>query len=177
MAIETHSAGTALIGDRVWSDDDGDGVQDPGEPGIGGVTVQLRGAGADGILFTADDSLANTTSTADGSYLFSGVAPGEYVVDVTDTGAVLSSYSLTSGPHSNSDPTAPITVIGGQIYDTADFGYNPPDAQDNTIGDLVWYDADNDGAQDGNESGIPNVSVASDQRHQWRWNLGPGWRR
>ena len=30
-------AGTAVIGDRIWSDANGDGVQDPGEPGIGGV--------------------------------------------------------------------------------------------------------------------------------------------
>ena len=35
-------ASTAVIGDRVWSDANGDGVQDAGEVGIGGVTVQLK---------------------------------------------------------------------------------------------------------------------------------------
>ena len=29
------------IGDTIWEDTDGDGVQDPGEPGIPGVTVTL----------------------------------------------------------------------------------------------------------------------------------------
>ena len=33
------------IGDFVWLDLDGDGVQDAGEPGLGGVTVELRDSG------------------------------------------------------------------------------------------------------------------------------------
>ena len=31
----------ASIGDLVWNDTDGDGTPDPGEPGIGDVTVEL----------------------------------------------------------------------------------------------------------------------------------------
>jgi len=37
--------GTALIGDRVWSDVDADGRQDPGELGLAGVTIDLIGPG------------------------------------------------------------------------------------------------------------------------------------
>ena len=37
----TGNTGTGAIGDRVWIDADGDGVQDPGEAGLAGVTVQL----------------------------------------------------------------------------------------------------------------------------------------
>ena len=32
----------AAIGDRLWLDEDGDGVQDAGEAGIPNVTVELR---------------------------------------------------------------------------------------------------------------------------------------
>ena len=32
---------TGAIGDRVWIDADGDGLQDPDESGLGGVTVNL----------------------------------------------------------------------------------------------------------------------------------------
>lgn len=49
------------IGNRVWRDSDGDGVQDPNEPGLDGVTVELY---RDGVL-------AGVTTTANnGQYLF-----------------------------------------------------------------------------------------------------------
>src|SRR5688572_16065596 len=41
----------ATIGDRVWNDANGDGIQDAGEAGIAGATVEL---------FTADGVLADT---------------------------------------------------------------------------------------------------------------------
>ncbi len=57
------------IGNRVWQDDDYDGVQDAGEPPLSGVTVRLVCAGA-GIDVT-------TTTDVDGSYLFSNAnVPG-----------------------------------------------------------------------------------------------------
>jgi len=51
------------IGNRVWEDTDGDGVQDPGEPGVSGVTVELQDAG--GTL------IASATTDANGNYIFS----------------------------------------------------------------------------------------------------------
>ena len=55
------------IGNRVWYDPDGDGRQDPGEVGIGGVTVNLfAGTAATGT------ALATTTTDADGEYYFGG---------------------------------------------------------------------------------------------------------
>ena len=36
-----NGTGTGAIGDRIWNDANGDGVQDPGESGIAGVTVKL----------------------------------------------------------------------------------------------------------------------------------------
>jgi hypothetical protein len=49
------------IGNRVWRDADGDGVQDPGEPGLDGVTVELY---RDGVL------VGTVTTTSGGQYLF-----------------------------------------------------------------------------------------------------------
>lgn len=52
------------IGNRVWSDTDGDGVQDPGEGGILNVTVRLYNAG---------NTLVGTAVTdANGEYYFVG---------------------------------------------------------------------------------------------------------
>ncbi|MDF1595163.1 MAG: SdrD B-like domain-containing protein [Acidimicrobiia bacterium] len=60
-----------LIGDFVWKDTDGDGVQDEGEPGIAGVKVELFDA-------ETDESAGSTNTDADGIYVFGNVAAGDY---------------------------------------------------------------------------------------------------
>ncbi|GLZ37073.1 SdrD B-like domain-containing protein [Actinokineospora sp. NBRC 105648] len=59
----------------VFDDTNGNGAQDPGEPGIGGVSVTLSGTDAQG-------NTVNTvvTSAVDGSYLFSDLVGGTYTV-------------------------------------------------------------------------------------------------
>ena len=49
--------GNGTIGDRIWYDVDGDGVQDAGEPGLAGVSVTLTFGGDDGNLATTADNL------------------------------------------------------------------------------------------------------------------------
>ena len=69
-------AGTGTIGDRVWHDLNGDGIQDAGEPGLNGVTVTLQGdLDGDGV-----EDITLTTVTAnvggiDGFYLFEFLPP------------------------------------------------------------------------------------------------------
>ncbi|MEM1172949.1 MAG: SdrD B-like domain-containing protein, partial [Cyanobacteria bacterium P01_H01_bin.35] len=46
---------TASLGDKVFFDDDKDGIQDEGEAGVEGVTVTLTGGGADGIIGEGGD--------------------------------------------------------------------------------------------------------------------------
>src|SRR5439155_1307251 len=62
------------IGDRVWVDGNGDGVQDAGEAGINGVTVQL--------LDAASNVIATATTAGDGNYTFNGLTGGTYTVRV-----------------------------------------------------------------------------------------------
>ncbi len=148
-------AGDQAIGDRVWSDANGNGVQDPGEVGIGGVTLDLLSAGADGKCGTADDSVvASTVTNAAGAYLFTGMGPGVYCVRVTDTAGVLTGLTQTGGVN----PHGPITLGAGQSYLDADFGYQ---GQCVSIGDLVFYDANRNGVYEPgpNERGIPGVTL------------------
>ncbi|MFP4031040.1 MAG: SdrD B-like domain-containing protein, partial [Desulfococcaceae bacterium] len=155
FGYQNTSATTALAGDRVWHDVDGDGIQDPGEPGIGGVTLELLSAGPDGSLGTADDlEEAATTTAADGGYLFADIAPGQYIVRVTDTADVLDGYTLTGG----TNPSAPFTLAGGDVYLGADFGYRNPALF--SISDRVWLDGDGDGVPDPGEPGFSGVTVS-----------------
>ena len=55
------TTGTGKIGDTVYFDTNGNGAQNPGEVGIGRVTLNLISAGADGNFGTADDKLVGTT--------------------------------------------------------------------------------------------------------------------
>ncbi len=151
----TAPAGTAVVGDRIWSDADGDSVQDPGEVGIGGVTLRLMAPGPDGLFGTGDDVVTlSTTTAADGTYLFVGIAPGVYRVDVTDTGAVLTGYVLTLGP----EPSNSILLAAGDVDVSRDFGYRNPSLF--SISDAVWDDDDGDGARDPGEAGIASVTVS-----------------
>ncbi|MEM6793631.1 MAG: SdrD B-like domain-containing protein [Acidobacteriota bacterium] len=152
------AATTAVVGDTVWIDDDSDGLQDPGEQGAAGVTLELRSPGTDGVLGTVDDVVeATTTTNADGRYLFTGVAPGDYAVAVTDTGGVLTGFTQTTGPQSSTNPSTPFTVAGGDVYLLADFGFDRAGLF--AIDDVVWYDADGDGVLDPGEQGLGGVTV------------------
>ncbi len=154
----TAPPATAVIGDYVWADVDADGKQDPGEVGIGGVTVELRGPGPDGILGTPDDITVGSpiTTDPDGSYLFTNVAPGQYLVRVS--GAPLAGYTPTSGPQSEgATSSTPVTVAGGDVLTDVDFGFDKPALY--SISDRLWYDADRDGVLDAGESGIGGVTV------------------
>lgn len=63
------------IGDLVWLDLNNNGRKDANEVGIGGVTVRL-------LDESGTTQIATTTTAADGSYLFSGLMPGSYVVEI-----------------------------------------------------------------------------------------------
>lgn len=179
---------TGAIGDRVWIDVDGDGVQDAGEAGLGSVTVQLRTPGADGIFGTLDDAgfdgiigtaddnygldgalgggddpassiYATTTTDAAGNYVFDGLPAGVYRVFIP---ATPTGYTQTGDPDSTLDNTSttPIVLAPGDVYVNADFGYQPNAGVGYAIGDTFWVDADGDNTVDAGEPRLPGVTVS-----------------
>lgn len=80
------------IGDRVWRDDDGDGLQDLAEPGIDGLTVGLDGIDTDG------NAVSMTTTTAGGgTYRFDGLPSGDYDISFSlpaPAGAITPVFTL-----------------------------------------------------------------------------------
>jgi uncharacterized repeat protein (TIGR01451 family) len=143
---------TGAIGNYIWADANGDGVQDPGEAGVGGVSVQL---------FDETGTLVDTvTSQSDGSYLFTNVPFGDdYTVQVSNVDPALSGFTPTSGPQSQGDYTsAPVTLnaVSSSVTDI-DFGFDNPLL--NTISDAIWSDVNGDGIRDAGEPGIAGVEV------------------
>ncbi len=112
---------TTSIGNFVWNDLDQDGIQDPSEAGIGGVTVNLYAG--DGTF------IAGTTTTAGGSYLFDNLDPGDYYVDfIPPSGYVISPRDQggNDAVDSDADPTTgqttPTSLAAGENDLTWDAG-------------------------------------------------------
>jgi hypothetical protein len=76
------------IGDRVWVDNNCNGIQEAGEKGLAGVTVKLYQAGADGQFGTSDDvTVATQTTDINGNYLFTNLLAGNYQVGFSNIGS------------------------------------------------------------------------------------------
>ncbi len=161
----TYDAGLlilASIGDYVWHDLDGDGVQEAGEPGIGGVTVNL---------YDGDGNFQGTTTTdPTGYYLFDNLYPGDYYLEFIDP----EGFDLTF-PNQGINDATDSDVDGSNgpgttQVTTLDPGEHDPDWDAGyyicvPIGDLVWYDVDEDDVWDSNENGINGLVV-----NLWREN-------
>lgn len=141
-----------MIGDFVWNDLNGDGVQDVGEPGLDMVTLDLiEDTNGNGMIDAGEPVLQTQTTTGGGAYNFINLPVGDYLVTVTDTNGVLTGDILTGGV----DPAA-VSLAKGQDFDAADFGFQ---RQDGVIGDLVWHDFDGNSLVDPGEPGLENVTL------------------
>ncbi len=99
LVADGGAGGTGQIGDFVWQDNNGNGIQDRGEPGIAGVTVHLEQCGG--------AALASTVTDGGGRYLFTELAAGRYVVRfIAPTGYVFSPTRDRGKQGKDSDPDA-----------------------------------------------------------------------
>ncbi len=139
------SATGSLIGDSVFYDANGDGFQDPGEAGIGGV----------GVTVTGPSGTFNRTTDAGGLWLVAGLAAGQLPVTV-NTATLPPGYNTTptNGPASRN-----FAVAAGADFLRADFGFNAPAGTTGTIGDTVFFDTNGNGVQNGVEGGIAGVTL------------------
>lgn len=129
------------IGDFVWLDTDGDGIQDAGEVGIAGVTIYV-------IDPSTGDTIATAITDATGHYLVN-VEPGTYTVVVVPIDG-----------YDNTTPTTWTATVTPDGYDLDnDFGFILPAGQ-YSLGNYVWNDTNGNGSQDGGEQGVSGVSVA-----------------
>ena len=105
---EQIAPGIVSIGNRVWNDYNMDGVNDPNEPGISGVSV-LIWSDSDGDNIPDWQGFGGVQVTdEEGYYNFTGLAPGNYSVfvwsvDNWGTGEPLEGFQSTNGFISNAN--------------------------------------------------------------------------
>jgi hypothetical protein len=144
----------AALGDTVWEDLNGNGIQDDGEAGIPGIAVNL---------YDGSGALKGTTTTSEtGLYQFGNLIPGDYQVEVL-RGAYDAFTARDQGTNDAVDSdmdigtgrTVVTTLFSGEndlSWDAGLFNYA-------SIGDTVWEDLDADGIQDPGEPTIPGVEL------------------
>ena len=105
------TAAPAEILGSQWEDSDGNGLFDPSELGLAGWTIFLDGNGNG----TLDAGETSTVTASDGSYSFTGLAAGNYVV----ASELQAGYVQTA-------PTSPnfysFTLSAGDVVTNVDFG-------------------------------------------------------
>jgi len=160
------------IGNKVWNDINGNGIQEAGEPGIPSVEVSL----VDSI-----GAVVETTETdADGYYRFTGLPPGKYSVQFqlppgysfTQSAEVLGDIQLdglslasadgsflladvTSDAKVDTGETEQIEVVSGDVNLSLDAGIYIPAK---IIG-FVWHDLNANGIQEEGEEGIEGAVI------------------
>jgi uncharacterized repeat protein (TIGR01451 family) len=142
------------IGDFVWVDTNQDGIQDAGEAGLAGVTVNLYDS--------ADNLIATTTTDASGNYVFTDFASGDYYVEfvepagysftLQDQGA---DDTLDSDANISTGLTQTFSLASGEVNTTIDAGLYQP----GSVSDFVWVDTNQNGIQDAGEPGLAGVTV------------------
>ena len=144
---------TGVIGDQVWLDCNGNRVKDPDEGGIANVRVLLYQDDGDHTFEpgTDDALVAQTTTNADGTYLFDHLEGGTYWVKVDES-------SLPGLVRTTEENPILVVLPDGLTFLGADFGYAYPV----TITGLAWLDSDGDGVKDDTETlGIGGVPVTA----------------
>ncbi|MCO6400316.1 MAG: DUF11 domain-containing protein [Verrucomicrobia bacterium] len=144
----------ASLGDFVWHDVDGNGIQDAGETGIVNVVVNL--------LDASSNIVATTVTDSSGYYSFTNLLPGAYAIEVIPPAGLAFSLpgqggdsSLDSDIHVGTGRSDLVTLISGEHNPDLDAGLHVPAS----LGDFVWHDYDGDGLQGSSETGMPDVVV------------------
>src|SRR5438094_597516 len=139
----TSVVDTGAIQGVKFEDLDGDGIQDTGEPGLAGWTIQLD-LNNDGSV----DATAVTNSS--GAYAFLNVAPGTHAVrEVVQAGWIQT--APLGGAYA-------VTVGEGQVVSGRDFG----NFELGTISGVKFEDLDGDGIRDTGEPGLAGWTIQLD---------------
>ena len=121
-SVTINGVECASLGDYVWEDLDSDGIQDPNEPGVENVTVNLKDV--NGVV------IGTTTTNGVGFYNFTDLEPGTYSVQFElPTGFVYTTLNAggDDAVDSDADPamngmTATTTLASGEHDPTLDAG-------------------------------------------------------
>lgn len=156
ITINVENCGS--LGDKVWQDVNGNGIQDVGENGLPGINVQLFDAA--GILkqssITNSLGIYSLDTIKYGNYYIKAIKPSDHLISPKDIGNDANDSDVNPNTGESSIFTVNSTVKNTSI----DIGmFNPA-----VIGNYVWIDEGSgshtfNGIQDIDEVGAQNVKI------------------
>jgi hypothetical protein len=159
LAAATYGRGAfeiqirGLISGHVFTDTNGNGVFDAGEPAFSGVTVEVLDQNAGGAI------IASTTTDANGFYNFRSLHAGNYkVVALTNQPGA---FQTTGQP-------ANLSAFTEQTTDTVDFGFFQP----GSIGGVKFLDLNGDTVRETGEPGLSGFTIYIDQNNDGKFETG-----
>ena len=159
------------IGDRVWLDENANGIQEGGEQGIEGVEVEL--------FDSAGVSQGTTLTDVDGMYLFVDLLPGDYYVEFTipagfEVSPLDANGNADDSVDSDVDPVTGRTMVTRLEPNEVDLSWDLGLYEPARLGDLVWIDTNGDGEQGeaSVEPGVEGVTVNVLDAGGW-WSVQP----
>lgn len=140
------------LGGSIWN-------MDGSQTGIGGIYVRLNGAGG--------ETVAETKTGEDGSYLFEDLLPLPYTVhvqlpdtyrfariaDTTERQSIITAE--LAGARANEGHSGLLRLKMGQAMRGQDIGIGSM----GKLGDIAWLDTNKNGMQDAGEPGVPGIRV------------------
>ncbi len=158
-ASTSHPLPDGVVGDRVWVDNNGNGLQDNGEVGLEGATVDLYQCTANCGGTPTWAKYASVTTDPSGVYESNSLPAGLYYTQFSAAGYTFTPADLGSGSNDSRPDAAghgaSFSLAASQTITNQDAGVYKLAA----IGDLVWNDANANGIQDNGEAGIADVTV------------------
>ena len=145
-----------IEGDK-WSDLDGDGARDAGEPALPGWTIFLD-TDNDGTLDAGEPS---RVTDASGHYAFINLNPGTYTVREVMQSGWVQAYPGGSGVHA-------VVLTAGQTALGKDFG----NFQAARISGDKWDDVNSDGVRDAGEPTLPGWTIYLDSDNDGTLDAG-----
>ena len=131
--------------------DSNDNDVDNSEPGLGGVTITLTGTNGAGNAVDL-----TTTTASDGSYSFTGLAPGTYTLTETPPAG----YVAENGDVGSLGGTAGTAVVSGITVTSGETGtgYNFAEYQTTSLSGIKYIDSNGNDA-DNSEPGLAGVTI------------------
>lgn len=173
-----------MIGDRVWHDQNGDGLQTVGEPPLAGITVTLYSTGAigvDGIMSRTALTVTvvmTTVTQLDGRYAFTTWTPGRYFITFASPARYVPTLCNQGSEEAVDSDACRLDLT--EIGQTRSFTItNPPMQVDwdagftfpATIRGRTYLDTDRDNEQDVGEAPLAGVTIILQEgapAEQWK---------